>query len=47
MLMMLSLTLMLLLDALKSAAYTAADNAKADAKMPNIACYLVGALLCC
>ena len=47
MLMMLFLTMMLLLDALKVAAYAAAYNAKADAKMPNDACHIVGALLCC
>ncbi len=47
MLLMLALTLMLLLDALKTDAYAAADNADdADAKMPNDACHLSGALLC-
>ena len=46
MLMMLALTLMLLLDAFKTVAYAAADNANADAKMSNAACHLVGALLC-
>ena len=45
--MMLALTLMLLLDALKADAYAAANNANANAKMPNVACHLVGALLCC
>ena len=38
--MMLALTLMLLFDA---AAYAAADNANADAKMPNVARHLAGA----
>ncbi len=47
MLMMLALTPMLLLDALKVVAHAANDNANADAKMPNVACHLAGALLCC
>jgi hypothetical protein len=47
MLLMLALTPVLLLDAIKTAAYVAADNADAGAKMPNVACHLVGALLCC
>ena len=45
--MMLALTLVLLLDALYVVAYAVADNADADAKMPNVACHLPGALLCC
>ena len=44
---MLALTLMLLLDALNTVAYADADNADANAKMPNVAGLLVGALLCC
>ena len=32
---------------LKVATYAAADNAKADAKMPNVACHLAGTLMCC
>ncbi len=47
MLMMLALTLMLLLDALKVDAPAAADIVDADAKMPNLACHLAGALMCC
>jgi len=47
MMMMLALTLMLLLDALKAATYAVVDNADADAKTPNDACHLAGALLCC
>ena len=47
MLMMLALTMMLLLDVLYVAAYAVADNVDADAKMPNVACHLAGALLCC
>jgi hypothetical protein len=40
MLMMLALTLMLPLDAFDAAAYAAANDANADAKMPNAArCY--------
>ena len=46
MMMMLALTPMLLLDALKAVAYAVADDNDADAKMPNAACYLAGALLC-
>ena len=42
-LMMLALTLMLLLDASDAVAYAAANDANADAKMPNVACHLVGA----
>ena len=45
--MMLAPTKMLLLDALNVVAYAATDNADADAKMPNVACHLAGALLCC
>jgi len=40
-------TLMLLLGALYVAAYAVADNADTDAKMPNAACHLTGALLFC
>ena len=47
MLMMLALTLMLLIGALNAAAYAGVDNVDTDAKMPNVACHLVGALLCC
>ena len=47
MLMMLALTPMLLRDALKDVAYAATDNVDADAKIPNYACHLAGALLCC
>ena len=47
MLMMLALTPMLLLDAFDAAAYAVANDSNADAKMPNVACHLVGALLCC
>ena len=43
MLMMLALTLMLLLNAFDAAAYAAADNAIADAKMPNVARHLADA----
>ncbi len=43
MLMMLALTLMLLLDASDAAAYAAANDASADAKMPNAARHLAGA----
>ncbi len=43
MLMMHALTLMLLLDAFDASAYAVADDANADAKMPNVACHLVGA----
>ena len=43
MLMMLALTVMLLLDASNAAAYAAANDANADAKMPNVARHLVGA----
>jgi hypothetical protein len=42
MLMELSLTLMLLLYAFDAAAYAAADDANADAKMPNDARHLAG-----
>ena len=42
MLIELSLTLMLLLYAFDAAAYAAADDANADAKMPNAACHLAG-----
>ncbi len=45
--MMLALTPMLLLDALKVVAYAVADNVDADTKMPIVACHLAGALLCC
>ena len=41
--MMLALTLMLLLDASDAAAYAAANDANADAKMPNVARHLAGA----
>ncbi len=47
MLVVLALTLMLLLDALKTSAYAGAYNADADASMPNVAFHLAGALLCC
>ena len=40
MLMMLALTLMLLLDAFDAVAYAAANDANADAKMPNVARHL-------
>ena len=43
MLMMLALTLLLLPDASKAAAHAAADDAHANAKMPNVACHLAGA----
>ncbi len=43
MLMMLALTLMLLLDASDAAAYAAANDTNADAKMPNAARHLAGA----
>jgi len=43
MLMMLAPTLMLLLDASDVVAYAAANDANADAKMPNVACHLIGA----
>ena len=43
MMMMLALTLMLLLDASDVAAYAAANDANADAKMPNVARHLAGA----
>jgi hypothetical protein len=44
MLMMLALTLMLLLDAFDAAAFlTAANDANAEAKMPNAARHLAGA----
>ena len=46
-LMMLALTPMLMLDALKVVAYAVVDNANTDAKMPNVACHLACALLCC
>ncbi len=46
-LLMLALTPVLLLDDFKTIAYAAADNDDADAKMSNVACHLVGALLCC
>ncbi len=42
-LMMLALTLMLPLDAFDAATYAAANDANADAKMPNVARHLVGA----
>ncbi len=40
---MLALTLMLPLDASDAAAYAAANDANADAKMPNAARHLAGA----
>jgi len=40
---MLALTLMLLFDA---ATFAVANNANANAKMPNVASHLAGALLC-
>ena len=43
MLMMLALTPMLLLDAFDAVAYAAANDANADAKMPNVARHFVGA----
>ena len=43
MLIMLALTVMLLLDASDAAAYAAANDAIADAKMPNAARHLAGA----
>ncbi len=43
MMMMLALTLMLLLDAYDAVAYVAANDANADAKMPNDARHLAGA----
>ena len=42
MLMMLALTPMLMLDAYDAATYAAANDANADAKMPNDARHLVG-----
>ncbi len=45
MLMMLAMTLMLLLDASDAAAYAAADDTNADAKMPNDARHFDGAYL--
>ena len=45
--MMLALTLMLLLDALNVDAYAVVDNVDADATMPNVACNLASAVLCC
>ena len=42
MLMMLALTPMLLLDAFDAAAYAAANDANADAKMPNAARHFAG-----
>ena len=47
MLMMLALTLMLLLDALNAATFAVVDNTDTGAKIPNDACHLSGALLCC
>ncbi len=41
--MMLALTLMLLRDASDAAAYAAANDANAYAKMPNVAPHLAGA----
>ena len=41
--MMLALTLMLLLDASDATAYAAANDANADAKIPNTARHLAGA----
>ena len=43
MLVMLALTLMLLLDALKTSAYAGADNANVDTKMPS--CWCIAMLL--
>ena len=43
MLVMLALTLMLLLNASDVVAYASANDANADAKMPNVARHLVGA----
>ena len=43
MLMMLALTLMLLLDASNVVAYAVANDANADAKIPNVARHLGGA----
>ena len=43
MLMMLDLALMPLLDTSEVVAYNVADDANADAKMPNASCYLAGA----
>ena len=43
MLMMLALTPMRLLDAFDAIAYAVANDANADAKMPNVACHLAGA----
>ena len=45
MLMMLALTPILLLDAFDVVAYTVANDANADAKIPNVACHLVGAFV--
>ena len=42
MLMMLALTLMILLEFSDAAAFAAANDAKADAKMPNVSRHLVG-----
>ena len=38
---------MLLLDAFDADAYAGADDANADAKMPNVARHLAGAHVCC
>ncbi len=43
MMMMLALTRMRMLDASDAASYAAANDANADAKMPNVARHLVGA----
>jgi len=43
MLNMLALTLLISIDAFQAAAYAIVDSANADAKMPNLACHLVGA----
>jgi len=42
MLTMLALTLLLQLDVSKLAAYVSADDARAENKMPNVACHLAG-----
>ena len=47
MLMMLALTLMFLLDAFDVVAYAAANDANADAKMPNVARRMLVPMLCC
>ena len=43
MLMMLALTLMIVLDSFDAAEYAAANDANANAKMPNVVRHLAGA----